>query len=324
MAQACCSSSSSRRFYAPLPPPLAAAHRAIPVPPTRAGHGGIHAAEFVKANLYNTLLAHPKFPADPVAATVESYEAIDAQYCSLGANRDDGCTAVTALVQGSRLIVANVGDSRAILCRAGRAIQLSIDHKPNAKEERQRVERAGGVVVWAGTWRVGGVLAVSRAFGDKPLKRYVTGTPDVKDERLTPEDEFLILASDGLWDSLSVQEAADVAQEALSRAWATAAPPAAAARIAAQVLTRVALHRGSLDNVTALVVLLPGGVPAAVAAAAAVGPAPPLPAAAAPPAATAAASAGTGGARATVASSSVSDSQQGGVEISSLARLVSI
>ena len=200
MAQACCSSSRFRRFYASLPPltppsPL----RALPSP-RRAGHGGIHAAEFVKANLYNTLLAHPKFPADPVAATVESYEAIDAQYCSLGANRDDGCTAVTALVQGSRLIVANVGDSRAILCRAGRAIQLSIDHKPNAKEERQRVERAGGVVVWAGTWRVGGVLAVSRAFGDKPLKRYVSGTPDVRDERLTPEDEFLILASDGLWD----------------------------------------------------------------------------------------------------------------------------
>ena len=164
MAQACCSSSRFRRFYASLPPltppsPL----RALPSP-RRAGHGGIHAAEFVKANLYNTLLAHPKFPADPVAATVESYEAIDAQYCSLGANRDDGCTAVTALVQGSRLIVANVGDSRAILCRAGRAIQLSIDHKPNAKEERQRVERAGGVVVWAGTWRVGGVLAVRGAL----------------------------------------------------------------------------------------------------------------------------------------------------------------
>lgn len=58
----------------------------------------------------------------------------------------------------------------------------------------------GGVVVWAGTWRVGGVLAVSRAFGDKPLKRYVIATPDVRDEKIAPEDEFLILASDGLWD----------------------------------------------------------------------------------------------------------------------------
>jgi len=206
------------------------------------GHGGIHAAEFVKANLYNTLLAHPKFPADPVAATVESYEAIDAQYCSLGANRDDGCTAVTALVQGGRLIVANVGDSRAILCRAGRAIQLSIDHKPNAKEERQRVERAGGVVVWAGTWRVGGVLAVSRAFGDKPLKRYVTGTPDVKDERLTPEDEFLILASDGLWDVCMNQDAVDLVR-------AIADPEKAAKRLTAE-----AYERGSNDNITVVIV----------------------------------------------------------------------
>jgi serine/threonine protein phosphatase PrpC len=53
------------------------------------------------------------------------------------------------------------------------AIALSEDHKPNRTDERSRIEAAGGVVVWAGTWRVGGVLAVSRAFGDRLLKRYV-------------------------------------------------------------------------------------------------------------------------------------------------------
>ncbi len=53
------------------------------------------------------------------------------------------------------------------------AVQLSDDHKPNRTDERTRIEAAGGVVVWAGTWRVGGVLAVSRAFGDRLLKRYV-------------------------------------------------------------------------------------------------------------------------------------------------------
>lgn len=53
------------------------------------------------------------------------------------------------------------------------AIPLSEDHKPNRSDERSRIEAAGGVVVWAGTWRVGGVLAVSRAFGDRLLKRYV-------------------------------------------------------------------------------------------------------------------------------------------------------
>ena len=78
-----------------------------------------------------------------------------------------------------------------------------MDHKPNSKEERERIEAAGGVVVWAGTWRVGGVLAVSRAFGDKPLKRFVISDPHIQEEQLQRGDEFVILASDGLWDVLT-------------------------------------------------------------------------------------------------------------------------
>lgn len=57
--------------------------------------------------------------------------------------------------------------------------------------------------MWAGTWRVGGVLAVSRAFGDRPLKKYVVPTPDIRTEVITTEDEFVIFASDGLWDVMS-------------------------------------------------------------------------------------------------------------------------
>lgn len=52
------------------------------------------------------------------------------------------------------------------------AYPLSEDHKPNRTDERQRIESAGGVVVWAGTWRVGGVLAVSRAFGKGMFTRH--------------------------------------------------------------------------------------------------------------------------------------------------------
>ncbi len=71
-------------------------------------------------------------------------------------------------------------DKRAPPCRA--AVPLSEDHKPNRIDERQRIESAGGVVVWAGTWRVGGVLAVSRAFGDRLLKRYVVAMPDITEQ----------------------------------------------------------------------------------------------------------------------------------------------
>lgn len=84
---------------------------------------------------------------------------------------------------------------------------LSVDHKPNRVDERRRIENAGGVVVWAGTWRVGGVLAVSRAFGDRLLKRYVVAMPDLQEEDLTAEDETVILASDGLWDVITNQDA---------------------------------------------------------------------------------------------------------------------
>ena len=80
-----------------------------------------------------------------------------------------------------------------------------MDHKPNLESERRRIEGEGGVVIWAGTWRVGGVLAVSRAFGDRPLKRYVVALPDVKHQALAAGDETIVLASDGLWDVLENQ-----------------------------------------------------------------------------------------------------------------------
>lgn len=119
---------------------------------------------------------------------------------------------------------------------------MSVDHKPNCKDERMRIENSGGCVVWAGTWRVGGVLAVSRAFGDKPLKRYVIATPDVREETLGPDDEFIILASDGLWDVVSNQDAVNLVRDVRD-------PEKAAKKLAEE-----AMSRGSNDNVSAIVV----------------------------------------------------------------------
>ncbi|CAL9181888.1 unnamed protein product [Musa hybrid cultivar] len=71
----------------------------------------------------------------------------------------------------------------------------------------QRIEDAGGFVMWAGTWRVGGVLAVSRAFGDRHLKQFVVADPEIHEEAVDGSLEFLILASDGLWDVVTNEEA---------------------------------------------------------------------------------------------------------------------
>ena len=82
-----------------------------------------------------------------------------------------GSTCVVAVVRGDKLVVANAGDSRAVLCRRGEAIDLSRDHKPTDEDERARIMKAGGFV---SEGRVNGSLALSRAIGDLEYKRSKT------------------------------------------------------------------------------------------------------------------------------------------------------
>ena len=99
-----------------------------------------------------------------------------------------------------------------------------------------------------------GVLAVSRAIGDHCLRPFVIARPEVTILQRRPDDELLLLASDGLWDVLSNAEAVTLARRCVARARQRGATRAAAARIAATVLTRAAVDRGSRDNVTVVVV----------------------------------------------------------------------
>ncbi|XP_038903569.1 probable protein phosphatase 2C 76 isoform X1 [Benincasa hispida] len=208
------------------------------------GHGGSRAAEFLKDHLFENLMKHPKFFMDTKLAISETYQQTDADFLNSEKDtlRDDGSTASTALLVGNHLYVANVGDSRTIISKAGEAIPLSEDHKPNRTDERRRIENAGGVVMWAGTWRVGGVLAMSRAFGNKMLKQFVVADPDIQDLEVDKDIELLVLASDGLWDVVRNEDAVSVAGKEDE--------PEAAAR----KLTEAAFTRGSADNITCIVV----------------------------------------------------------------------
>ena len=94
------------------------------------------------------------------------------------------------------LYTANVGDARIILCRNGKALRLSYDHKGMDENEGRRISKAGGLIL---NNRVNGVLAVTRALGDSYLKDLVTGHPYTTETVVQPEqDEFLILACDGV------------------------------------------------------------------------------------------------------------------------------
>jgi protein phosphatase 2C len=175
-----------------------------------------------------------------------------------------GSTAVVALVCSSHIIVANCGDSRAVLCRGKEPIALSVDHKPNREDEYARIEAAGGKVIQWNGHRVFGVLAMSRSIGDRYLKPWIIPDPEVMFIPRTKEDECLILASDGLWDVMSNEEVCDMARKRIllwhkkngltlsSETRGSAVDPAAAA--AADCLSNRALQKGSKDNITVVVV----------------------------------------------------------------------
>ncbi|KAL0289176.1 UNVERIFIED_CONTAM: protein phosphatase 2C 37 [Sesamum calycinum] len=181
-----------------------------------------------------------------------------------------GSTAVVAVVAPDKIIVSNCGDSRAVLCRNGVAIPLSVDHKPDRPDELNRIQEAGGrVIFWDGP-RVLGVLAMSRAIGDNYLKPYVISEPEVTIAERTAEDECLILASDGLWDVVSNETACGVARMCLQsrrppspetspgsdNTSVTAAGESSdrACSDASILLTKLALARHSTDNVSVVVV----------------------------------------------------------------------
>ncbi|KAA8893956.1 phosphatase 2C-like domain-containing protein [Sphaerosporella brunnea] len=109
------------------------------------------------------------------------------------------------------LYTANVGDARIVLCRGGKALRLSYDHKGSDENEGKRVANAGGLIL---NNRVNGVLAVTRALGDSYMKDLVTGHPYTTESVLQSDlDEFIILACDGLWDVCSDQEAVDLVRD---------------------------------------------------------------------------------------------------------------
>jgi len=136
--------------------------------------------------------------------------------------KDSGTTAIVALLRGNQLLVANVGDSRCVLCRGKRAFDMSVDHKPEDEDETKRIRKAGGKITSDG--RVNGGLNLSRAIGDHNYKvnsqlpqheQVIIAVPDVKETALTKDDEFMIIACDGIWNIMSSQEAIDFVIEKL-------------------------------------------------------------------------------------------------------------
>lgn len=136
-----------------------------------------------------------------------------------------GTTACVVLITTDTIYCANSGDSRAVLCSKKMAIPLSYDHKPQNPDEQARIEKVGHFVE---DDRVDGNLALSRAIGDfqykdkqdkPPEEQAVTCMPDIKKQKRTPaDDQFIIVACDGIWDCMNNQQCVDFLQEKVPQA----------------------------------------------------------------------------------------------------------
>lgn len=222
------------------------------------GHRGAEAAEFSAGALPVLLKNLGSISRNPFNALVEAFMKTDEVFrkeldfyrnSNKPTQKDwhPGCTAIAALIIRNKLFVANAGDCRTILCRGGQPYPLSRDHVASNNEERQRVLSAGGDVKWqVDTWRIGQAgLQVTRSIGDDDLKPAVTAEPEIMETILSVEDEYIVMASDGLWDVISNTDVVNIIRDTVKE------PGMCSKRLATE-----AAERGSKDNITVIVVFL--------------------------------------------------------------------
>ncbi|ETW09048.1 CAMKK/CAMKK-META protein kinase [Aphanomyces invadans] len=227
------------------------------------GHNGAETSIALQAHLHHRIWTHWNTSASPAAAIESGCRDMDDELLRrdierIAAQKNEripapmsfsGSAAVFAIVvtteNGVVLHVANIGDCRGVLCQDGDAVDLTIDHKANNPAEKARVEAAGGFVH---NGRLDGILAVSRAFGDFAHKSggHLIATPMVASLPVSPVDEFLLLASDGLFDVLSSQQAINFIRRKLREHGDV--------QLAAQELVFKAQEYVSHDNISAIVV----------------------------------------------------------------------
>ncbi|KAL7154483.1 hypothetical protein ABFS83_03G004900 [Erythranthe nasuta] len=224
------------------------------------GHGGIDAALFVRNNILKFIVEDSFFPVCLEKAIKSAFLKADYAFADDSSlDISSGTTALTVFISGRKMIVANAGDCRAVLGKRGKAVEMSRDHKPNYTSEKLRIEKLGGSIF---DGYLNGQLSVSRAIGDWHMKGAkgsaspLTSEPELQETLLTEDDEFLIIACDGLWEVMSSQCAVSIARKELMRH----NDP----EKCSEELVREALKRNTCDNLTVVVVCFSADPPTRV------------------------------------------------------------
>ncbi|XP_053131076.1 protein phosphatase 1E isoform X2 [Hemicordylus capensis] len=215
------------------------------------GHGGVDAAIYASIHLHVNLVHQETFQQDPAEALCRAFHVTDERFVQKAARESLRCgtTGVVTFIRGNVLHVAWLGDSQVMLVRRGQAVELMKPHKPDREDEKKRIEALGGCVIWFGAWRVNGSLSVSRAIGDAEHKPYICGDADSASMVLDGSEDYLILACDGFYDTVSPEEAVKVVADHLQENQGDSS-------MVAHKLVASARDAGSSDNITVIVVFL--------------------------------------------------------------------
>ncbi|TYZ62202.1 hypothetical protein PybrP1_009795 [[Pythium] brassicae (nom. inval.)] len=218
------------------------------------GHGGAHVADFLADELHGAVFEHLRNSPRDLSRSLAGAFA-EADDVIFQRQLESGSTAIAVLIRGATAVVAAVGDSQAVLCSRGQAQNCCALHTPSAPAERARILAANGKI---SEGRIFGFLGVSRAFGDNDFKTgkgafkdrfngdLVIATPEIAELQLAKHDEFLVLASDGLFDVMAPQQVVDFVRKKLAQH--------GNAQHASEELVSHAISIGSTDNVSAVIV----------------------------------------------------------------------
>lgn len=234
------------------------------------GHGGAGCADFLAENLHQNIFTNLKKETDITKSLKNSFSLAEKTFFTsqFKVNYDNsGSCALSCVIHAGNLYLANVGDSRALLgCRNRKCVyQLTTDHKPSNLREKNRIEKAGGKVIagnGTGVSRIfPGKLSVTRAFGDFTAKikslggnsEVLVAKPEIFIYPICAEYEYVLLASDGVFDVLENEEVNEIVWQVLDGPEKDMHEKAGNA---CKVVINLALKKSSSDNVTCIIVVL--------------------------------------------------------------------
>jgi len=226
------------------------------------GHGGSEGAQFVNDRLFNKILEE-NFVENPQQSIINGFTKTDIELQQQHMDGLIGTCTTLAIIHGNFLYVANVGNCQAVLSSNDKSVLLTELHVPNNPSEKTRVEKEGGKLLSdsVGNLRLGHPtwnsklinIGVTRSFGDFYFKSHewiqnnesgLTSLPNVSQRKLTPNDKFLLMATDGLWDFVSPKEAVEFVKKYFQ---------GNCERICQELIVW-SRHRGSKDNMTVMLV----------------------------------------------------------------------